>query len=354
IYREREREREREICYLVPSPSQASTNLILRDMEDIEDYPDLFPCVIKLKEESIELDIIKKWFLKGMEVPERDTQLHAVYKILRFSGLMARWNSFRIFMETVKQLRGGNSNVKFAWYGGPKDEICRIITHGFSISHKPANGAQYGVGVCLNRDLFPIYGAVNAAMDRNGLRHMLLCGVILGNMEVVNPGSDQCHPSSNQFDSGVDNLTSPTRYIVWNAFMNSHIFPFYVVSFKAPWLQGSIKKLMSKALVPKPQPNSPYMSFYSLMSILSCSLAPARMALLTKSYSDFQERKITRQQMIRRLRCIAGDQLLSAVLKSYSNKASGNLNRNPKQEYVSSSNSNSSSSSISSDATTAN
>lgn len=61
---------------------------------------------------------------------------------------------------------------------------------------------------------------------------MVLCRVIMGNMEVVNPGSKQFHPSSESFDSGVDDLENPRHYIAWSMNINTHIYPEYVVSFK--------------------------------------------------------------------------------------------------------------------------
>ena len=54
----------------------------------------------------------------------------------------------------------------------------------------------------------------------------------MGNMEPVHPGSRQCHPSSEDFDSGVDDLLNPKHYIIWDMNMNTHIHPEYVVSFK--------------------------------------------------------------------------------------------------------------------------
>lgn len=61
---------------------------------------------------------------------------------------------------------------------------------------------------------------------------MVFCRVILGNMEPVQPGSAQFHPSCENFDSGVDDLQNPSHYIVWNMNMNTHIYPEYVISFK--------------------------------------------------------------------------------------------------------------------------
>lgn len=83
--------------------------------------------------------------------------------------------------------------------------------------------------------LFLVLCSMNSCVaDEDGLRHMLLCRVILGKMEVIPAGSQQYHPSSDDFDSGVDNLSAPNRYIVWSTHMNTHILPEYIVTFRAP------------------------------------------------------------------------------------------------------------------------
>lgn len=71
--------------------------------------------------------------------------------------------------------------------------------------------------------------------DEDGVKHMALCRVILGNVEKVEAGSQQCHPSSPEFDTGVDDPTCPKRYIVWCSNMNRHILPEYIVSFKSTY-----------------------------------------------------------------------------------------------------------------------
>lgn len=84
-------------------------------------------------------------------------------------------------------------------------------------------------------DKFVLCSSVEGSnVDEDGLRHLLLCRVILGRPEVVHPGSEQYHPSSEEFDSGVDNHIAPKRYIVWSTYMNTHILPEYVISFRAP------------------------------------------------------------------------------------------------------------------------
>lgn len=66
------------------------------------------------------------------------------------------------------------------------------------------------------------------------MQHILLCRVILGNVELLHSGSQQSHPSSEKFDSGVDDLENPSHYIIWHMNMNTHIYPEYVVSFRMP------------------------------------------------------------------------------------------------------------------------
>ena len=51
-------------------------------------------------------------------------------------------------------------------------------------------------------------------------------------MEPLGLGSRQFHPSSNDYDNGVDDVQSPRYYIVWNMNVNTHIYPEFVVSFK--------------------------------------------------------------------------------------------------------------------------
>ncbi|KAL7191956.1 hypothetical protein ACSBR2_023932 [Camellia fascicularis] len=91
------------------------------------------------------------------------------------------------------------------------DEIGKIITHGFDHCGDTENNGLYGCGIYLSPDDSSIDSLKSSIVDEDGLRHVLLCRVILGNTELVHPGSKQFHSSSEQFDSGVDNLVSPKK-----------------------------------------------------------------------------------------------------------------------------------------------
>lgn len=69
-------------------------------------------------------------------------------------------------------------------------------------------------------------------VDENGVQHMVFCRVIMGNMEQLCPGTKQYHPSTEDFDSGVDDLQNPRHFTVWNMNVNTHVYPEFVVSFK--------------------------------------------------------------------------------------------------------------------------
>lgn len=88
----------------------------------------------------------------------------------------------------------------------------------------------YLIVLLLFKKIF--FSAMMTQEDENGERHVLLCRVIIGQAEQVEAGSSQSHPSSGEYDSGVDNLNNPRWYIVWGNHMNTHILPEYLVSFK--------------------------------------------------------------------------------------------------------------------------
>jgi hypothetical protein len=78
------------------------------------------------------------------------------------------------------------------------------------------------------------YSSLYCDMDENGIKHLVLCRVIMGKMELLRPSNDQCCSSGYEYDNGVDDIQSPEHYVVWNMNINTHIYPEFVVSFKAP------------------------------------------------------------------------------------------------------------------------
>jgi hypothetical protein len=243
-----------------------------------------------------------------------NAQVEAIHRT-DYSGIMslAKLQSFCIYSRAMEIKYDGNANVKYAWYGAPKSEINSVISHGFGC---PTSTPTHGVGVYLSPVDRPIASLQSSAADEDGLRHMLLCRVILGKMESICPGSGQHKPSSEEFDSGVDNFVSPQKYIVWSSRMNTHILPEFVVSFRA----SSSCRGCQRNLQPRRLPNSRWMPFTTLITTLSKFLPPDAIKSIAKRHSDYKRKKVTRYEMIQWVRHVAGDKLLMAVIKSYRRK----------------------------------
>jgi hypothetical protein len=63
---------------------------------------------------------------------------------------------------------------------------------------------------------------------------MLLCRVILGNMEAITPGSQDSFPSSEMYDSAIDDCSNPKCYLMWPSYLNTHIHLENHVRFRFP------------------------------------------------------------------------------------------------------------------------
>lgn len=80
----------------------------------------------------------------------------------------------------------------------------------------------------------------SCVVGEDGVRHLLLCRVILGRTEVVEAGTEQCYPSCEDYDSGVDSSSAPNKYFIWSSSMNTHVWPAYVISFRVPSLMKGL------------------------------------------------------------------------------------------------------------------
>ncbi|KAL3497901.1 hypothetical protein ACH5RR_040633 [Cinchona calisaya] len=274
--------------------------------------------------------------------------------------LQVRLELFEKQLEITKMFRG-TSNVQYAWLPCSKDAVPSIMTYG--LGHGlPEPKTKYGVGVHLSAVNCAYSSASYCDVDENGERHMVLCRVIVGNMELLQPGSQQYHPSSEKFDSGVDDLESPSHYIVWNMNMNTHIYPEYLVRFRippateeaevgeenrldlsgvtsqepqgqlqldqtsvqlgreCPLSRNSQKEAAGIGLSISKAPKSPWMRFAVLFEAISDKISTESMNLLHTYYELFRQKKISRDDFIIKLRLIAGDQLLKTTITSLQGK----------------------------------
>ncbi|KAF3437032.1 hypothetical protein FNV43_RR19785 [Rhamnella rubrinervis] len=260
-------------------------------------------------------DLIKRRFISSLGSLGAQATVVAIHRNTFSSVLGQAWlQSFQIYSKAVERKCGGNANVKYAWYApSSQDEISKIISHGFDHCGKSQNNGLHGCGAYLAPDDSPMECVKNLGVDKDGLRHLILCHVILGKAEIVNPGSQQCHPSCDEFDSGVDDFSAPKKYIVWCTHMNTRILPEYVISFRAPPCPEGSARIQE----PFRKPKSPWMPFPALICALSKSLPQSTIDVISKYHREHRENKISRHELIQRVRQLAGDELLVSVIKTF-------------------------------------
>ncbi|XP_058191609.1 inactive poly [ADP-ribose] polymerase RCD1-like isoform X2 [Rhododendron vialii] len=317
--------------------------------------------------ESVDINVVKNMFIASMN-PSKDASILEIIKCS--SKLMeSRWEIFLKQVEITRKHRG-HPNVRYGWLASSKDGWSSIMMYGLAHCGTQMK-APFGSGVHLTSLKCALTSASNCDIDENGVGHMVFCRVILGNMEPVQPGSAQFHPSSENFDSGVDDLQNPSHYIVWNMNMNTHIYPEYVISFKMSQgaaealvrkesqcvttsqghQQGQFQLVSSSVELEKnsppcqnfegmPQqkapgdcsstsktPKSPWMPFAMLFDAISTKVAPKDMKWVNMHYNMFRSKKISRDEFIRKLRFSVGDELLRNTIISLQDKLQAMFSR---------------------------
>ncbi|KAI0500338.1 hypothetical protein KFK09_018550 [Dendrobium nobile] len=294
---------------------------------------------------------VQKFFLSGM-YPYVDAK--DIVSILRtpiiddFGDI--RFHSFQKQIEMTKSLRS-NANVRYAWLAATKSSVEDIMSHGVMRAEKPVRGSTYGLGVHLAPANCPIICATYSDVDENGISYMMLCRVIMGNVELVCPGSKQFQPSNDNFDSGVDDFQAPKHYVIWDTNMHSHIYPEYVLAFKLgsearehlfgkenvsnesgvtngtspapllkeengdpPGISAGKPQGNAQAFGRVPKPTSPWMPFSMLFAAISTKVSSKDMDLVNTHYEEFKKRKINRLDLVKKLRQIIGDKLLISTI----------------------------------------
>ncbi|XP_057452806.1 inactive poly [ADP-ribose] polymerase RCD1-like [Lotus japonicus] len=189
----------------------------------------------KFVQGKLVLDSVQEMFLNGMNsFGNTNFEIVETYHCSGAS-MQARLELFRAQAKITKIIHG-DANVRYAWLHFSKEELSTMIDHGLGHCVLSTNKSIYGVGVHLSAVSCPYASARYCHIDENGVRHLVLCRVIMGNMEVLHPSIDiassQFQPRNFEYDNRVDDIQCPRYYLVWNMNINSHIYPEFVVSFK--------------------------------------------------------------------------------------------------------------------------
>ncbi|KAG8096911.1 hypothetical protein GUJ93_ZPchr0013g36050 [Zizania palustris] len=229
----------------------------------------------------------------------------------------ARTRAFQLQGQLLAAARGaGGSNAKFAWYGAPAADVAAAVEHGVGRTNGwLLGGRAHGEGVHLSPPQSPHASAMLTKVDEKGEAHIVLCRVLMGWPEVVPAGSSQFHPSSDDYDSAVDDMENPRWYVVWSTHMNTRILPLYVVSFKCPNLQQMQGSLGATSKLKKPSPEATRDMFPMLLTEIQRFVPSPKLQTLQKSYNCFKKGQMKKDQFIRFLRSFIGDKVLTTVAK---------------------------------------
>ncbi|GAB4857886.1 hypothetical protein Ancab_015791 [Ancistrocladus abbreviatus] len=210
--------------------SDAKLHVNSAEDEQIQKNPDMDTEPV---DGTLDCDTVREMFLRGMKsVGGADViEIHQISSSM-MPGLM---ELFQEQVEITKKYRG-YANVQHGWLASSKDALPSITKYGLGYFGLPKFKCAYDKcprGFPDSAAAVQATGAKFYDVDENGVLHMVLCRVIMGNMEVINPSLKQLHPSSETLNSGIDDPQNPQHYIVWNMNINPHIYPEFVVSFKA-------------------------------------------------------------------------------------------------------------------------
>ncbi|KAL6909355.1 hypothetical protein ACP4OV_001636 [Aristida adscensionis] len=293
---------------------------------------------------------VQSLVLQGLGHPFNEKDIIGIYKtpLLDQQGQI-RSNLFQKEVDATKSRRG-NANVRYAWLSCSKDAMDEMMMRGALEIAKPQQGPMYGIGTHLAPANCPNSCASYSGFHENGIIRMMLCRVIMGNVEVVLPGSKQFQPSNESFDSGVDDIQKPKHYIIWDANVHKHIYAEYAVIIKAPAMSheylgskdnasatseiinagsfdsltkvDSFQSLASSDVqqeapkfgrAPK-SPSSPWMPFSMLFAAISTKVPRSDMDLVLRYYEEFKRGKMSRPDLVIRMRQIVGDKLLVSTV----------------------------------------
>ncbi|KAJ3674064.1 hypothetical protein LUZ60_006056 [Juncus effusus] len=265
--------------------------------------------------------VVEKLFLAGISRSSVATRyvVTRVQKCLHMGPIGAlRLKAFQNRVQVFKSLRGEKC-VKFGWYGTDLKDLESILEFGFGKSNNDLLGDKaHGIGVHLSPPHSPFASAMVAEEDENGERHIMLCRVITGRAERVGPGSTHYHPSSIEYDSGVDDVNNPNWYVIWNMYANTHIIPEYIVSFKIDKENRGVS-VQNGERVKRPSvvahSTNLLLQFPNIISAMKASLPRSSIQTLHLSFIRYKEGKINKDTFIRVLRSVAGDKLLVATIR---------------------------------------
>ncbi|KAL0770572.1 hypothetical protein Bca101_035723 [Brassica carinata] len=229
------------------------------------------------EEEEVNIDAVKEKFVLGMATLGHVELLDAY----RFSGDTAKDRQSLFNKQAdITKLRRGDANIRYAWVPVKKKLLSSVMKHGLGVCGEFIKKSKYGVGVHLTAANCPYFSATHCDIDENGVRHMVLCRVIMGNMEPLGGGRGQ-------FFAG-DLLSENSRLTLKGT-------------------KGSVSNGTGRVTNGNKSAGSALMPYPLLFNAMSSRVTQEEMDLITADYQQLREKKISREEFSRKLRVVVGD-----------------------------------------------
>ncbi|KAL6877505.1 hypothetical protein ACP4OV_012720 [Aristida adscensionis] len=321
------------------SPPEVVKQVVLESSPPVPQKPSTVD-VLRKKITSVERGsedflFVQNLFLSGMGSFAAPSSILHVY---RYSPnditAQCRLEAFERQMRSTKEERG-DANIRYGWLGSKKNDIVRILINGLGTNAKHVEKASLSAGVYLSPENRAFTSVGLCDVDEKGVQYMLLCRMILGNMEAIEPGSQECFPSSEIYDSGVDDCSNPKCYVMWPSHLSTHIRLEYLISFKlVPKVRNYLLGLKGLWFHPSPKevavdistlepvmgvsgegPTAPWISFRVLFGVIKDNISSVARELLFHHYEELKESIITREEMVKKMIIIVGEKILLEALK---------------------------------------
>ncbi|XVF81757.1 hypothetical protein PTKIN_Ptkin15bG0181900 [Pterospermum kingtungense] len=260
---------------------------------------DIWPNMRLLDPTDEEYVVIKDNFLFGMKKVDVEVCIRSIHRLIDKTRIQNFQNQSKITKSTR-----GSSNIVHGWYGASEEDVKSILANGFGLPSNIPPTDVYGIGVYLSPLRLPHLSVKLADSDDNGIKHIVFCRVVLGNVEKVEVGSQQDHPSSADFDSGSDDPENPKWFVIWSDKANSHIVPECVVSFK---ISGDIDQ-------PRIGDEHPLEELLLKIQDL-VSLPSSKVQELWDLNNSFKNGSLTEEELLKKLKEIAGDDVLLSAMR---------------------------------------
>lgn len=275
--------------------------------------------IVPVEKDSQQFISIQNLFLSGMgpfAAPDIVLQIYRHYPDGSDSAAQSRLVEFerRMGIDMAGKEGGKGVDVTSGWFGCGKIEMAKVLIYGFSKAVKPNEGTSGTDLYIMPEDRS--FACVNFCdVDEKGVQYMLLCRVI---------------PSFPKESNGL----KPKYYFVPSVDADTCIYPEYVVTFKLSpvvreYMVGLnfvriseqrvttfVRDLPARRHIMNNEagPTSPWMSFTGLFAEIQDEICPIARELLALHYDELKKKIITREELVKKIRTIVGDELLRSTL----------------------------------------